>query len=375
MSQVEDQFSDEQGEAEISWKSLPPEREFFASPYDPPVKSLIQEIKDKELIVQPNFQRAFVWDIVRQSRLVESILLNVPIPNLFFAEDDDKTKVVVDGQQRLTALQHFQENRFRLKGLEALAALNGKLFEELTERQQRIFNNRTLRCLVISARSDSEIRFQVFERLNQGGMSLNAQEVRHCVYRGELNNLLHELVNDGNWLRALGKDKRNDRMTDCELVLRYLSFRERGAVYSTPLKSFLNDFMRDHRHLSESVAKQWAAAFRSTASKVCRVFDDQAFRRATLVGGGIEWDKSVNRAVFDCQMLIFEVVDEQWLAQNIVPVTAGFLQLFSDAEFADAVSRATADVSRLRTRLNKFANLLSGLGAQFDASRFIPRPE
>lgn len=375
MIEGEGEFSDEQGEAEVSWKSLPPEREFFASPYDPPVKSLIQEIKDKELIVQPNFQRAFVWDVVRQSRLVESILLNVPIPNLFFAEDEDKTKVVVDGQQRLTALQHFQENRFRLKGLEALAALNGKLFEELTERQQRIFNNRTLRCLVISARSDSEIRFQVFERLNQGGMSLNAQEVRHCVYRGEFNNLLHKLANEKNWLHALGKDKPNDRMTDCELILRYLSFRERGATYSTPLKAFLNDFMRDYRHLSPKEVGEWEIAFRSTISKVNMVFDEESFRRATVSDGRIEWDKSVNRAVFDCQMLIFEHVDEAWLSSNIVKVKAGFLQLFSDAEFADAVSRATADVSRLRTRLVKFKKMLSELGAQVDASRAIPKSE
>ncbi|WP_297865972.1 DUF262 domain-containing protein [Silanimonas sp.] len=163
------------------------------------------------------------------------MLLNIPVPNLFFAEDDDKTKVVVDGQQRLTALHHFQENRFPLKGLESLSALNGKRFEDLTDRQQRIFNNRTLRCLVISARSDSEIRFQVFERLNQGGVPLNAQEVRHCVYRGSLNDLLHQLAKDPNWLSILGKDEPSPRMTDCELILRFLSFRDKGKGYSPPL--------------------------------------------------------------------------------------------------------------------------------------------
>lgn len=375
MTQPEEIFSDEQGEAEVSWTELPPEREFFASPYDPPVKTLIQEIKDGELIVRPTFQRAFVWDIVRQSRFVESILLNIPIPNLFFAEDEDKTKVVVDGQQRLTALKHFQENRFALKGLEALAALNGKLFEDLTERQQRIFNNRTLRCLVISARSDSEIRFQVFERLNQGGMPLNSQEVRHCVYRGELNDLLHRLVNDESWLAALGKDEPNSRMTDCELVLRYLSFRSRGAEYSPPLKAFLNNYMRENRHLDGGQSAELDAVFRSTVRKVLEVFEGQAFRRATVADGGVEWDRSLNRAVFDCQMLIFEHVDGAWLTANSAQVKQGFMALFADGEFADAVSRATADVARLRTRLEKVVYMLAGLGASIDASRAIPNTQ
>ena len=293
-------------------------------------------------------------------------------PNLFFAEDEDKTKVVVDGQQRLTALQYFQENRFRLKGLEALAALNGKLFEDMTDRQKRIFNNRTLRCLVISAKSDSEIRFQVFERLNQGGMPLNAQEVRHCVYRGELNDLLHKLVRNADWLSALGKDEPSARMTDCELALRYLSFRDRGDTYATPLKTFLNSYMRNHRHLSVAEKGEIEAAFSSTVRKVLSVFGPNSFRRATVSGTDIVWDRSLNRAVFDCQMLIFEHVDEQWLAANAGLVKERFLSLFSDMDFTDAVSRATADVSRLRTRLSKVIEMLEGLGVSVDASRAIP---
>src|SRR5690606_33258892 len=100
-------YADEAGTAEATWKHLPPEREFFATPYDPPIKSLIDEIRTGELIVRPAFQRNLVWDRGRQSRFVESILLNIPIPTLFFAKNDDKTKVVVDGQQRLLAIKQF----------------------------------------------------------------------------------------------------------------------------------------------------------------------------------------------------------------------------------------------------------------------------
>ncbi len=375
MNQVDESYSDDQGEAEVAWKQLPPEREFFASPYDPPVKTLIQEIIDGELIVRPNFQRASVWDAVRQSRFVESILLNIPIPNLFFAEDDDRTKVVVDGQQRLTALKQFKENRFALKGLEALAALNGKLYENLTERQQRIFNNRTLRCLVISARSDSEIRFQVFERLNQGGMPLNAQEVRHCVYRGALNDLLHKLVKDKHWLEALGKTEPSNRMTDCELVLRYFSFRDRCSIYSPPLKTFLNTYMRDMRHLNEESSTKLEGAFLSTVQKIVLVFGGQSFRRATVSENGVAWDRSLNRAVFDCQMLVMEHVDERWLKDNSLTVKDEFLALFSDGDFSDSVSRATADVSRLRTRLLKVIGMFERLGAGLGGLPILPKSD
>ncbi len=136
-------FGDDEGEASAAWEQLPPEREFFATPYDPPIKALVQEIKDRELEVRPSFQRYAIWDEVRKSKLIESVLLNIPIPTLFFAEDDDKTRVVVDGQQRLLAVKEFLENRYALSGLEVLRALVGKRFDDLTPRQQKIIRNRS----------------------------------------------------------------------------------------------------------------------------------------------------------------------------------------------------------------------------------------
>src|SRR5262245_33528750 len=121
-------FADDEGQDAVAWHMLPPERDFFATPYDPPAKSLIQEIRDEELIVRPSFQRNLIWDTARNSKFIESILLDIPIPTLFFAEDEGN-KVVVDGQQRLMALKGFVENRYGLRGLEVLAALNGRRFD------------------------------------------------------------------------------------------------------------------------------------------------------------------------------------------------------------------------------------------------------
>ncbi len=256
-----EEYSDDQGDSAVAWEALPPEREFFATPYDPPVKALIQEIRDRELIVRPTFQRGQVWDPPRKSKFIESILLNIPIPTLFFAEDDDKSKVVVDGQQRLLALKEFIENRYPLRGIEVLTPLTNKSFDDLTERQQRIINNRTLRCLVISARSDSEIRFQVFERLNQGGVPLNSQEVRHCVYRGALNDLLHELVRNPTWLALQGRNEVHTRMLDCELLLRFFALRNTLPTYSPPLKTILNEYMRNNREPSSEYIEEMRTGF------------------------------------------------------------------------------------------------------------------
>jgi hypothetical protein len=359
------EFADEEGSGAAEWTHLPPDRELFASPYDPPVKALVAEIRESELIVRPTFQRNSVWDRKRRSKFIESILLNIPIPNLFFAEDDDGTKVVVDGQQRLLALKGYLENSYSLSGLEVLASLNGKYFADLTERQQRIINNRTLRCLVISARSDFEIRFEVFERLNTGGVPLNAQEVRHCVSRGELNDLLHQLVQEPEWLKLIGKDKPEPRMTDCELVLRFFALRAALPDYSPPLKTLLNDFMREHRHPDAAEIECFRSSFLTTVRAVAAAFATHPFRRVFKDDGDqIAWDRSLNRAVFDAQMLVMEGIEPKWVALHAVDVRSAFERLcLKDRTFNDCLSRATADKARMEYRLATWNRALLDLGA------------
>jgi Protein of unknown function DUF262 len=374
-SELNDRFADEEGESAVAWQALPPERDFFATPFDPPIKTLVQEIVDGELVVRPTFQRNQVWDPRRKSKFVESLLLNIPIPTLFFAEDEDNTKVVVDGQQRLRAAKEFVENRYPLVGLEVLAALNGKRFEDLTDRQQRIIKNRTLRCLLISARSDSEIRFQVFERLNQGGMPLNAQEVRHCVYRGELNSLLHDLVKQQTWLKLLRRDKPHHRMTDCELILRFFAIRDALPDYRPPLKTLLNEYMRAHRHADDAERSALTSRFSAAVESVALVFPDIAFRRYSMGEEGPEYDVSVNRAVFDIQMIAMEGISPEWLSENKYIVREAFEKLcIDDPRFADTLNRATADKSRLGYRLHRWAHKLVELGAEVPAMVRVPEP-
>ena len=367
-----EKFADEEGESAVVWQDLPSDRDFFASPYDPPIKTLVQDIREKELIVRPAFQRNQVWDTARKSKFIESILLNIPIPTLFFADDEDKV-VVVDGQQRLLALKNYVDNAFALRGLEVLALLNGKRFDQLNDRQRRIINNRTLRCLVISAKSDSEIRFQVFERLNQGGVPLNAQEVRHCVYRGELNDLLHELVSLPEWMRLSGRSAPHPRMVDCELVLRFFAIKDALPNYTPPLKRLITNYMRDNRHPEMPDRGMLRQAFLSAVQAVSVAFPEHPFRRFTGFENGGEYDRNLNRAVFDVQMLTLWMIRLEWLTEHRGRVNEAFRRLCTeDSSFADSVSRATADKKRFEYRLSKWANVLQDLGAELDRPNLIP---
>ena len=141
------------------------------------------------LHLQPKFQREYVWALRPElpSRLIESVLLEIPIPPIYFGKDADGSLEMIDGQQRLTTLVKFVSNAFPLRKLNRMASLNLKLFKDLTPRQQEKILDTPIRSIVIDAAKNTGLRYEVFERLNRGSMALNEQELRNCVYRGPFN--------------------------------------------------------------------------------------------------------------------------------------------------------------------------------------------
>jgi uncharacterized protein with ParB-like and HNH nuclease domain len=126
--------------------------------------------------------------------LIESLLLNLPIPPCFLAEDEDSTRVVVDGQQRLRSIDDFYHGRYALTGLQVLKDLNGKKWEDLPPKLDRKILQRVIRTLVISHFTNSGIRFEIFERLNSGGVPLTEQEIRNATLRGSFNAMLNKIA-------------------------------------------------------------------------------------------------------------------------------------------------------------------------------------
>jgi hypothetical protein len=369
-------FDDEPGEEAYSPDDIPIDREVITTPSDSPVRSLLDDIHEKNLIVNPEFQRLSVWDRTRKSKLIESLLLNIPIPVLFLAEDKDGTRVVVDGQQRLRAIEEFEAGQYRLSGLQVLSELNRKRWVDLTPRQSRIILNRTLRCIVISASSDPNLRFEVFERLNTGGVPLNDQELRNSIFRGSFNKTLHSLAQNKNWLELLDRVEPDKRLQHHEMILRFFAMLDSSEPYKPPLKAWLNDYMQAHRHASDEELARLQAKFLQAVQAVSTVFGPplRPFRRARSVDKtGITWDNTINRPVFELQMLGLMDVPRRELQAKKQRIAESFARLCVRNEaFSDALSRATADRSRTRLRMQVWSGALKELGITAPALERLP---
>ncbi|MEL6762270.1 MAG: DUF262 domain-containing protein, partial [Cyanobacteria bacterium J06607_6] len=207
----------------------PEKRRVKTEKQDLPVETLVSWVNRGKLNLQPDFQRNFVWNSGKASRLVESLLLAIPIPVIYVAEEANRTYSVVDGQQRLTSICAFingafpNGQKFKLSGLQVLKDLNRKAFTDLPVELQEEMLNFILRLIVIEKDSDPDVKFEVFERLNLGAEKLNDQEVRNCVYRGNYNELLRSLAQNEFLLRILQSKEPHSRMADRQLVLRFFA--------------------------------------------------------------------------------------------------------------------------------------------------------
>ncbi len=187
----------------------PPERKILTQPYDLSVQTLHEQWNDK-LLQTPEIQREYVWDNGRASRLIESLILNIPVPPLYFSETQDAKFHVIDGHQRIKSIARFLENQFSLTGLRVLSEFKGKRFHQLPEREQRFLKTRSLRVVIITHESHPNMKFEVFERLNTGGISLNAQELRNSLYRGDLTERLKNSCFSNPFDSASGRKYRVD---------------------------------------------------------------------------------------------------------------------------------------------------------------------
>ena len=243
------------------------ERKIITQASEPTINSLIDKIDKGKLEVRSFFQRKYVWEkkSIIKSRLIESVILNVPIPIVYTAEDEQTGKdLVIDGQQRLLTFHGFKNNQFKLKGLTILKELNGYKFKDLSNANEPVikeisdklgdlqdnFCDHSLRVVKILKESHPDIKFEIFERLNRGSVKLNDQELRNCIYRGSFNELLKELAKNKDFLRLQGLKKTHARMLDIERILRFFAFCDKGERnYKSPLKKFLNDYMSQKQRL------------------------------------------------------------------------------------------------------------------------------
>ena len=246
-------------------------RKLTTQAYDKSVADVVRMIEDKDIRLDPDYQRNYVWDNKKSSLLIESIILNVPITVIYVSQEQDDTWSVIDGLQRLYSLKRFFEGKFKLSGLEILSELNKHDINSLNPKALRLLKNGLLRVIMITHDSNEEIKYDVFMRLNTGSVHLNEQELRNCLYRGNLNKLLKELTNNVQWQTLLGLKAPHKRMADRELILRFLAIYHGWNIenkqlvgYKGRMKVFLNEFMSKNHNTNTQNLENWKQLFNET---------------------------------------------------------------------------------------------------------------
>ncbi|MFL1523693.1 DUF262 domain-containing protein [Pseudomonas sp. O230] len=236
--------------------------------YDLSVRQVMDMVESGDIFVPPEYQRQFIWDAERQSVLIESVFLGIPVPSLFMATNPDSTWEVVDGVQRLGSLSHFigspallerikRDEPLTLKGLDKLDHFNGVSFNDLPKSIQLHLSTRPIRVTVLNDKSDLAVRFDLFERLNTGGVSLTPQEIRNCVYRGDFNESIKELAAREDFRKVVKvHDTKSLNGTYEELVLRFFTYLENYQKFDHSVKDFLNGYMSTHRNTRINLADQ-----------------------------------------------------------------------------------------------------------------------
>lgn len=213
--------------------------------------------KSSSVFIIPDFQRNAVWDEKRQSLLIESFLIGLPVPPIFLFTENGSQFKVVDGLQRIHTVNRFLNNNLKLKGLNTKSPYNNKLFAELDAETQNRLNNVVLPATIIrqSQPNDDSSIYKIFERLNTGGEKLNNMEVRRCIAYGEFLKLLEAINNTPSWKQILSPSEAVvKRFLDLELVLRCFALYD--EEYTSPMKDYLNIYMEHNKHADKTHVAQ-----------------------------------------------------------------------------------------------------------------------
>ena len=292
----------------------------------------LRKIEKKEIIMSPDFQRAFVWDVVRQSRLIESILIRIPLPAFYLDATDLVRWTVVDGLQRLTTLQRYcRDHEFGLTGLEFLTELDGLRFPQLPQKfqvvieddTQLIFNN-------LLPGTPIEAKFTIFSRVNTGGMQLNAQEIRHALNQGPITNLLRRLASSNEFLRDTDWGVPSRRMADQEVILRSLSFLYFGWQNYREFAEFdgflIRTMGRFNTELDDEKLSELGSEFLTCVSKVKNIFGIYAFRKFYERGGR---RGPINKALFEVWTTSVRDYDDTMLTNKRDRIVEQFIRLMN----------------------------------------------
>lgn len=325
--------------------------------------SLVSRLNHNEIDLNPDFQRnANLWDRKKMSRLVESILLKLPLPVFYFDVSDPGKWIVVDGLQRLSTLKRFMlDKKLRLYNLEFLSELNNKNYDDLDRSLKRVIDETQIVTYQIEAQTPKEVRYSIFNRINTGGLSLNSQEIRQALnQKGQAVNFLAQLCETETFKQVAGISPK--RMADRELVLRYIAFRfyRKELIKLTDMSGFLDTAMEKLDEIQSSDDLEAIAnEFKDTL-----IFSEQIlgtnhkFSRSMILQ---DQKKSLNRSLFDVITACFgELSDKESLIARKDEFMHKFSALLKDdkSEFSRAITEGTSSKVAIESRFQIMRELI-----------------
>ncbi len=316
------------------------------------VDGLVKRLKRGDVFI-PEFQRDYVWKMPEASKFIESLLLGLPVPGVFLAQEQETGRMlVIDGQQRLLSLKYFFQGEFKpaestktkrvFRLTKVKSQFDGKTYEELDSKDRINLENSVIHATIVKQESPAEDDtsiYHIFERLNSGGRKLTPQEIRVAVYHGRLIELAKNLNSLPEWRAVFGP--KNDRMKDVELILRFLAMKESHMFYTKPMIEFINTFCAKNRNPSDDKCEYFESIFSQTIKLFHDSIDEQLFRPS----------RALNVALFEACMVGLAERLTSGVAIDNDEVSRCYAELMRNDEFIELTSQSTSDVKNLKRRV------------------------
>lgn len=326
------------------------------------LEAIFRRLRNKEIDMNTGFQRkSDLWDSTKQSRLIESILIRFPLPAFYFDGTNDSKWLVVDGLQRLSAFKNFIiEKTLRLQNLEYLTQFDGKDFDALPRDLQRRIEEHEITLYIINPGTPAEVKYNIFRRINTGGLILEPAEIRHALNQGVPSDFVKELADSTEFKDATTYSIPTDRMLDRDFVTRFVAFYLHPAhEYKGNLEEFLNAVMGELYKTETNKLYKIRHDFLDSMVAAKQIFGQYAFRKLYDEN---DRRKPLNKALFEIwsvSLAKLTDVERKALVGHREKVLKEFMEaLNTDSTFEKAISTGTGEKRTVTTRFNTIENIM-----------------
>lgn len=321
------------------------------------VHDVLRRIEKGNFVMDPDFQRDFIWPEEKQCKLIESVMMRIPLPVFYLAENTKGQMIVVDGLQRLSTFQRFVNNELKLK-LPHQDELNKKYFDDLSPKLQNRVEDCNLVLYIIDAKVPTQALLDIFERVN-GGVPLTRQQMRNCLYSGKSTQFLKNEAANKLFIRSTGGSLSPKTMRDRELINRFCAFELMSLTgYKGDMDDFLAKTLERMNCLSNLELERLSAKLRTSMRNNYKIFGKHAFRKHTSPS---DTRSVINASLWDVMSIGLSRYPESLVEANTEALRSGFYKLMKNINFREAISLGTNQVNRVSTRFKLADEMLEGV--------------